>query len=113
MLTRTTDLEDGGVMSFIRDTPFSRGLLVTGGGDTIYAADTGTYEVRLMDRDGSLHRIIRRAWENAIVTDADVQVLMNEELADAENDNDRRRIRRDYAEMTPHLHDTARPSPHC
>jgi hypothetical protein len=107
VLTRTTEMDGGGVMSFIRDTPFSRGLLLTASGDKIYAADTGTYEIRLMDRDGRLRRIIRRVWENAVVTDADIQILLDEELADAEDDNERRRIRQDYAEMTPHLHDTA------
>jgi len=98
---------EGGTMMRTRDTPFGRDLSIAAFGEEVYAGDTGSYEIQAVSMDGAVRRIIRRDWRNPAVTDAMVEALREEELREAEDDNDRRRIQRDYDEMALFLHDTA------
>jgi hypothetical protein len=85
---------EGGFTITTSSTPFGRSTEVAGGASGVWLGDTDRFEVRRYDTGGSLLTIARRAWEPVVVDDALVERAMDEELGEADDDDDRRRIRK-------------------
>jgi hypothetical protein len=55
------------------EVPFSTRTLVTLIGDEVLVAETGTFELAVLARDGTLRRVLRRPWEPLAVDRGDVE----------------------------------------
>ncbi len=85
---------EGGFTIAISSTPFGRSTQVAGGTSGIWLGDTDRFEIRQYDTAGDLLMVARRSWEPVAVDDALLERATDEELAEADDDEDRRRIRR-------------------
>lgn len=72
---------------------------VTVAGDRAFIGHGGTFEVREFSTDGMLHRLIRTSAPAVLVTDADLDRLVEERLAGIEMEEARRRSAEVYALM--------------
>jgi hypothetical protein len=83
---------------FLTSPPFGRSPVLAARGEQFCFGSGDTYELGCYATDGTLLRLIRRNHANLPVTDADVERLLQRELADADAE-DRPRIERRYEEV--------------
>ncbi|KPK82530.1 MAG: hypothetical protein AMS25_01945 [Gemmatimonas sp. SM23_52] len=78
---------------------FGRRPVAAAYGDAFYFGHTDSYELAQYDQSASLLRLIRKAQPNLTVTAEDTERLIEDEMADAEDESQRAFIRQMYAEM--------------
>jgi len=90
---------DGGFNITISSSAFARSTEIAAGGSEVWICDTDRFEIRRYGLDGRLQKIVRRAAEPVVVDDALIERAMGEELDAADDDNERRLIRRRWEEI--------------
>lgn len=75
-------------------TPFGKNPMTAVSGEHFFYGSQDTYEIRVVDRDGRLVRLIRRDKAPVGVTDAHVAAVMEDMLDDAQDSNQEREFRR-------------------
>ncbi len=86
-------------MVMLVQPPFGRTSVLAAHGMHFCFGSSDTYEVRCFGADGTLERIVRRSVPPRPVTPADVAGDRQRRLADADDDNARRRLERRLDEM--------------
>ncbi len=84
---------------FLSPRPFGRSTVLAARDEGFCFGSSDTYEIRCFASDGSLVQIIRRPLANRPVTAADVDDLKQQQLADTDDDNARRRIERLFSSV--------------
>lgn len=90
---------DGGFTISISTTAFGRSTEVAAGDSDVWIGDTDRFEIRRYRFDGRLEALVRRAFEPVVVNDAVTGRAMAEELENADDDNERRMIRRRWEDI--------------
>ena len=90
---------DGGFTISISSTAFGRSTEVAAGGSAVWIGDTDRFELRRYGFDGRLEALVRRAFEPVVVDDVMVDRAMVEEMENADDDNERRMIRRRWEDI--------------
>jgi hypothetical protein len=91
---------EGGVFGIsITALLFARGPVWAVDGTSSYYGGSERYEIGYYSHEGSLQRIVRRPLQPVPVTDADIQMAIEEELQSYPNDESRRSARQAFAEM--------------
>lgn len=88
----------GGVSSWY--APFGRTRTAAVYGDSIYTGDGAMFEVRNLDEQGTVVRIIRRSAERTAVTPAAIESFEAQMLREVQTDARRRRLQRLFREWT-------------
>ena len=90
---------DGGFTISISSTAFGRSTEVAAGGSDVWIGDTDRFEIRRYGFDGRLEALVRWDFEPVVVDDALIERAMREELEGADDDNERRMIRRRWEDI--------------
>jgi hypothetical protein len=90
---------DGGFTISISSTAFGRSTEVAAGDSAVWIGDTDRFELRRYGFDGQLEALVRRAFEPVVVDDAMIGRAMVEEMENADDDNERRMIRRRWEDI--------------
>jgi hypothetical protein len=90
---------EGGFNITISSPAFGRSTEVAAGNASVWIGDTDRFEVRRYGFDGTLEAIVRRTYDPVVVDDALVEMAMEEDLAEADDDNERRMIRRRWEDI--------------
>lgn len=90
---------EGGFSITISSPAFARSTEIAAGSSEVWIGDTDRFEIRRYGFDGRLEAIVRRAFDPPVVDDALVDRAMEEELQGADDDNERRMIRRRWEEI--------------
>jgi hypothetical protein len=90
---------EGGFSITISSPAFARSTEITASSSGVWIGDTDRFEIRRYAFDGQLEEIVRRTFDPVVVDDALVGRAMEEELQDADDDNERRMIRRRWEEI--------------
>ena len=90
---------EGGFSMTISSPAFGRSTEIAAGSSEVWVGDTDRFEIRRYALDGRLEAIVRRTYEPPVVDDALVGRAMEEELQGADDDNERRMIRRRWEEI--------------
>ena len=90
---------EGGFSMTISSPAFGRSTEIAAGSSEVWVGDTDRFEIRRYALDGRLEAIVRRTYEPPVVDDALVGRAMEEELRGADDDNERRMIRRRWEEI--------------
>jgi len=90
---------DGGFNITISSPAFGRSTEITAGGSDVWIGDTDRFQIQRYRFDGQLETIVRRAFQPVIVDDALIGRAMAEELEGADDDNERRMIRRRWEDI--------------
>jgi len=83
----------------IMTLPFGKSSSAVAHGDRFVFGSADTYEIAERGADGRLVRLIRRAWAAPPVTDEALARLLAQRVAEAPNDEARRRIEESYADL--------------
>jgi hypothetical protein len=89
----------GGFSITISSPAFARSTEIAAGSSEVWIGDTDRFEIWRYGFDGRLEAIVRRTYEPLVVDDALVGRAMEEELREADDDNERRIIRRRWEEI--------------
>ena len=81
-----------------RSAPLGRTQSVAVSGEKLYASAGDSYEITVLERDGTVSRLIRRTVSNRPVTAADVEAFREHRRASVADDNVRRSIERYLAD---------------
>ncbi len=79
--------------------PFARRPAVAVHGDHFLFGSGDTYEIEYRAKDGTLEKLIRRVVTPRAVTSEDVDLYVSRQLAEMDDEDDRREMRSTYAEM--------------
>lgn len=88
-----------GFSTTISSPAFGRSTEIAADSSGVWIGDTDRFEIRRYAFDGRLEAIVRRTFESPVVDDALVGRAMEEELQGADDDNERRTIRRRWEEI--------------
>jgi hypothetical protein len=90
---------DGSFNITISSSAFARSTEVAAGDTELWIGDTDLFEIRRYGFDGRLEAMARRTFDPVVVDDALIDRAMAEELERADDDNERRMIRRRWEDI--------------
>jgi len=91
--------EGGNTFISIAQIPFGHSPSAVAAGEHLVYGSSDTYEYGVYARDGSLLRIVRRAFEPRGVTDADLAAFIDRQVEDREGQQTRAEVEKQYADM--------------
>ena len=99
MVVLQSGASGGGFNITISSSAFARSTEITASASHVWIGDTGRFEVGRYGFDGKLDVLVRRTFDPVPVDDALIGRAMTEELADADDDNEARMIRKRWEDI--------------
>ena len=99
MVVLQSGASDGGFNITISSPAFARSTEISAGSAGVWIGDTDQFEIRRYGFDGKLDALVRRTFDPVPVDDALISRAMTEDLADADDDNEAKMIRKRWEDI--------------